>query len=1009
MALSTFVTVEGGLLPSQLLDRVVAADPRLDGTAPDSYHVESTTELNQAISRAWASLAARWAAFRTTLAALPEQDRATTLTRERWLLPLFQELGFGRLLGVPAGGLAGRAISHAWSHVPVHLVGARLKLDTRVPGERGAASASPHGLVQDLLNQEESHLWAFVSNGLELRLLRDHRSLTRQAYIAFDLESIFDGEQFSAFRLLWLLCHQSRVEAAKPTDCWLEKWFAHARDEGIAAQEKMREGVETALCALGSGFLKHPANERLLVELAASTLSTQDYYRQLLRLVYRLIFLFVAEDRGVLLIPGDDARAARERYIRLYASARLRRLAMRRRGGPHSDGWQALLVVMRGLDRGCQDLALPGLGSFLWGSEPNPSRPGERRSRALPNLESCSLANEALYEALHALCVVQDGPVRRRVDWATVQVDELGSVYEALMERVPRMNAPAGFFELAAAAGNERKTTGSYYTPSTLVDCLLDSALEPVLDDACKKAEPEKAILELAVVDPACGSGHFLVAAARRIALRLARVRAGGIEPSPPEVQHALRDVVGRCIHGVDLNPMAVELCKVSLWMEAVEPGRPLSFLDAHIQHGNALLGTTPELMAKGIPDAAWEPIEGDDKKTASALKKRNKKHSVDEQLAWSFVTGGADNEPAVVAKAIAELETASDADPGALEKKEAQWEGILESNAYRHQRFVADAWCAAFVWPKQPGPLADAAPTNELWRQIRDRQGTPSALTLETAEELATGYRFLHWHLAFPRVFEKGGFDVVLGNPPWERVKLQEQEFFASRSDEIATAPNAAARKKLITALPKTDPALWSDWCTASRAAEGQSHFVRQSGRYPLCGKGDVNTYALFAEHNRSVLGPRRGRAGFIVPTGIATDDTTKVYFKSLLETGSLCSLYDFQTGPETFGNLAHGALRFCLIVISAERSDAPSDLSFFAKSSTDLRDPSRHISLSAADFTLLNPNTQTCPTFPTRRDADLNRAMYGRAGVLWREDLPDGNTWGVRFMAMFHMANDS
>ncbi len=768
MAATTFVTIEGGLLPVQLLERIGAGDAQLQGTSPESYHVESATELNQAISRAWAALTARWAAFRSSLDVLPESDRGTTLTRERWLLPLFQELGFGRLRGTPAGGLAGRAVSHAWGHVPVHLVSARLKLDSRITGERGAAAASPHGLVQDLLNHEESHLWAFLSNGRELRLLRDHRSLTRHAYIAFDLESIFDGEQFSAFRLLYLLCHQSRVESEKSADCWLEKWFAHARDEGVRAMDRLRDGVEHALTSLGSGFLKHPANRNLLTALK-EPLSKQDYYRQLLRLVYRLIFLFVAEDRGVLL-DTSAPQEARDRYTRLYASTRLRRLAVRRRGGPHTDGWQALLVVMRGLDRGCPELGLPGLGSFLWGSEPDPAREGGYRSRALPDLEECSLSNEYLFDAIHALCVVQDGPVRRPVDWASVQADELGSVYEALMERLPLMNVASGSFELANMAGNERKSTGSYYTPSSLVDGLLDSALTPVLDDACRKAEPEKAILDLAVVDPACGSGHFLVAAARRLAHRLARIRCGGIEPSPPEVRHALRDVVGRCIYGVDLNPMAVELCKVSLWMEAVEPGRPLSFLDSHIQHGNALLGATPELMAKGIPDGAWVALEGDDKKVATALKKRNKAAAQGQRGLDTLWLNSVERENAAVLRAATELEAAVDASPDDVARKETDWEKLKGSAAFRHQRFVADAWCAAFVWPKQSGALAEAAPTNELWRQLRDGEGQPPSLTVETTQALAVRYDFFHWHLAFPAIHARGGFDVVLGNPPWIR-----------------------------------------------------------------------------------------------------------------------------------------------------------------------------------------------------------------------------------------------
>src|SRR5213079_827745 len=190
--------------------------------------------------------------------------------------------------------------------------------------------------------------------------------------------------------------------------------------------------------------------------------------------------------------------------------------------------------------------------------------------------------------------------------------EELGSVYESLLELHPVLHIEAAKFELQTAGGNERKTSGSYYTPTSLITCLLDSALDPVLDEACASTDPEKAILDLKVCDPACGSGHFLIAAAHRIARRLAAIRTGEPEPSPEAVRTALRQVVGRCIYGVDLNPMAVELCKVSLWMEALEPGKPLSFLDAHIKCGNALLGTTPKLIAEGVPDDAFQPLMGD-------------------------------------------------------------------------------------------------------------------------------------------------------------------------------------------------------------------------------------------------------------------------------------------------------------------------------------------------------------------------------------------------------------
>src|SRR5262249_49586759 len=157
--------------------------------------------------------------------------------------------------------------------------------------------------------------------------------------------------------------------------------------------------------------------------------------------------------------------------------------------------------------------------------------------------------------------------------------------------------------------------------------------------------------------------------------------------------------------------------------------------------------------------------------------------------------------------------EDSSDADPDALASKEKQWESLLTSQAYEHEQLVADAWCAAFLWPKsEHGEAAAAAPTNSIWRALRDRQGA-STLLIETTRRISLEYGLFHWQQAFPRVFARGGFDVVLGNPPWEHLELKEQEFFALRNPDIANAPNADLRKKLIAGLPKTDPALWQEW----------------------------------------------------------------------------------------------------------------------------------------------------------------------------------------------------
>ena len=254
-------------------------------------------------------------------------------------------------------------------------------------------------------------------------------------------------------------------------------------------------------------------------------------------------------------------------------------------------------------------------------------------------LNGLSLSNEYLLAAIKSLSRVWDKSTKRyrTVDYLHLGAEELGAIYQSLLELIPSRTADREFV-LGTALGNPRKGTGSYYTPTSLIDCLLDSALDPVLDDAQKRAGVAAAasgtdeweaivaeLLSVTVCDPACGSGHFLVAAARRIAKRVASFRERNPEPPVEALRHALRDVVSHCVYGVDLNPMAVELAKVSLWLEALEPGKPLSFLDAHIKQGNGLIGATPALIDEGIPDDAFKVIEGDDPKFAASLQSRQR------------------------------------------------------------------------------------------------------------------------------------------------------------------------------------------------------------------------------------------------------------------------------------------------------------------------------------------------------------------------------------------------
>ena len=599
--------------------------------------------------------------------------------------------------------------------------------------------------------------------------------------------------------------------------------------------------------------------------------------------------------------------------------------------------------------------------------------------------------------------------------------EELGSVYESLLELHPKINADAATFELDVAAGHERKTTGSYYTPTSLITCLLDSALNPVLDEAAKKPtskEAEAAILTLKMCDPACGSGHFLIAAAHRVAKRLAAVRTGDEEPAPEAYRQALRDVIGHCIFGVDINPMAVELCKINLWLESIEPGRPLSFLDHHIQCGNSLLGATPALLKQGIPDDAFTAIEGDDKKLCTEYKKQNRDERRGQK---TFFTGGGKpwERMGDFTVSLANLEQTDDDSLEAVRSKEERYAQLVGSADYLSGRFWADTWCAAFVWKKNKE--FDYAITEDVFRRIERNPHDCTPWMRTEIQQLAQQYHLFHWHLAFPQVCRvpmgtqkpsnettawSGGFDVVLGNPPWERVKLQDKEWFSDRRPEIANAPNAAARRRMIAALEKEDPPLYRAYADARRQADGESALIRNSGRYPLCGRGDINTYAVFAENNQLLLG-HRARFGCVLPSGIATDDTTKFFFQDLVARNALVAFFDFENRKGIFPDV-QGNMKFCLFTIAT----TPQKHLLVAAQLDDpalLNDHTRVYSLSTEDICLVNPNTLNCPTFRTARDAALVSGIYRRFPVLIKEGPPEINDWGIHFLSMFHMTNDA
>ena len=990
------IAIEGGLLSADWLARV--AQQKAGGQSDAEYRVPKGINLRDDIGRYWRIAQAHAGDFAKGRAASAD---ARALS-EQFVHALLRDcFGFTSLAKVsptvikdrtyPVGAMA------VGTRVPVVVAPAGEGLDalTSAFGD-GARKRSAFGLAQECLNASDDAMWGLASDGLTLRILRDNASLTRPAWIEADLGRIFAEERFADFAALWLLLHETRFGAKDraPQECSLEEWRNAGREEGTRAREDLRKGVEDALLSLGNGFLAHADNGALRSALESGALKKEGFFQELLRLVYRIIFLLTAEERSVLHDPSTT-EAALSLYAAGYGMRRLRdRSARRNAYDRFGDLWVALAIVLRGLSRGEARLGLPALGGLF-------------DTHQCPTLDAAKLENRALLFAIFRLSWLRDDGNLTRVNWRDMGPEELGSVYESLLELVPQVTDGARKLTFATGAetkGNARKTTGSYYTPDSLVQVLLDSALEPVIEDTIAKnpGRASEALLNLSIVDPACGSGHFLLSAARRLAAHVARIDANGT-PSGDQYRHALRQVVGRCIFGVDLNPMAVELCKVSLWMEAVEPGRPLSFLDSHIQHGNALLGATPELLANGIPDAAWDPLEGDEKKIASALKKQNKKERA--ELSLSLAPPPASTYARIGAGARS-VDDCNDESLDAIEKKESEWRDLVSSAAYAHEQFVADLWCASFVWRKEASALRELAPTESTFRAAQKDGARSSRALREEVERLRKQYAFLHWHLAFPQVFAKGGFELVLGNPPWEKLQVEEKQFFEHRQPEIARA-RASERRRLLDDLSESNPRLWAQWIDANRLSSGEVHFLKGSGRYPLCGTGNLNTYALFVECCRAVLAGV-GRSGLIVPSGIITNESNKEIFFELMRSGELAAAFDFENREGVFPAV-HSSFRFAVMTMlgHAHRGDR-TDFVFFASSAAELAEPSRHLRLTSEDLALVNPNTRTCPTFRSQRDMDLVLEIHRRVPVLEREGTRD-NTWLVESRQMLNATHDS
>ena len=758
------VTSEGGLLPLDLLEQVYEAqDPRIKGQRPADFGLSPQRRVVDEAAGKWAAARVYWNDFKRKRDALPAEDRGTTLTRSEWVEPLLGELGY-ELRFVARGARVGGAtypISHRAvpDHAvgddrmeeapPVHAVSFRQVLDRRAEGER----LSPHTLVQEYLNRSD-HVWGIVTNGLVLRLLRQSAHLSRPSFLEFDLERMLEGDHFSDFVLLYRLLHRSRLPrtAVDGGTCVLESYYKLAEEQGGRIRDRLRDGVEDALKILGTGFLQHPANQGLRDAVQGGRLPPQQMYGELLHLVYRFLFLMVAEERGLL--------TEHPVYLEHYSLRRLRELCQRPIVQDRFDdlyrGLRVTFEVFRD-ERVARHFDTIPLNGDLFATNKT------------PHLEPASLYNRDLLQALRHLSLFREdqrSPLRR-VNYAALDVEELGSVYESLLEFQPVVRTEAGRPVFDFGQGTERRSTGSYYTHPDLVKELVDHALVPVMEERLKgaktPAEKEQRLLSLNVCDPAAGSGHFLLAAARRIGRELAKVRSGEDEPSPAAFREAVRDVITHCLYGVDKNPLAVDLCKVALWIEGHTRGKPLTFLDHRIKLGDSLVGVSDlKVLETGIPDEAYDRSDPKQKSLARALKARNRAERTGQ---LTLEEAKLEEHLLEAALVLEELERTPDDSPQRVAEKARRYEQARGPGSdWWADMTACHLWTAPFFLDLSEGDV----PTTSTVRRYLANPGAGYGPQVGKAWGLAQERRFFHWPLEFPEVFMNGGFDVILSNPPF-------------------------------------------------------------------------------------------------------------------------------------------------------------------------------------------------------------------------------------------------
>jgi len=807
----TSVNIQGNIISSEIIDKIRTEE---QGYYQQPSFFGKDHAIRDEIGNAWINAKALWNIFKNKRDRVKEHETGTTETRKSWIEPFLAELDFAATKTTayqhPETGKR-FDISHRDEELggfPIHLVSFKQNLDK--PAQEG--KASPHALVQEYLNSVEQ-TYALVSNGIFLRLLRDSSRIVRISYYEFNLEKMMEEDLFSDFAILYRTLHASRFQLRTDLSegCIFENYHLQSLESGSRLRENLSIAVINGLVGypnglvvdknqpyrlqtgLANGFIQHRNNQQLREDIQSGRLSADSFYAELLRLIYRFLFLIVTEERDLVYpeLKEDDPfreEIARKKqiYYRYYSIERLRKLAgkLLYMDGSKDDLWEGLKSTFLLFENPYygEKLGLRALASGIFAPH------------ALQHLTALRLDNRTLIDTISGLCYFVNQQTKQtvRVNYSDLDVEEFGSVYEGLLEYSPAFEESHELPKFRFREGTLRQSSGSHYTPEELCKPLIQHSLEHVIEECLQSVEnlssPNKPrvaatpvrrsytseerttlirkLLQIRVCDVACGSGHLLLSAARRIALEVARLMTGEDQPNPVAMRQAMRQVIKHCIYGVDKNPLAVELCKVALWLEAHNPGEPLNFLDHHIKHGDSILGLArQEELMKGIPDEAFKVLAGDDKEVAKRYRTANRKGANASKELGLFD----DKVNQSLTELISEFEAFDqlpENTPKEVAAKEKKYRILVESDGMKQLKTLADLQVAQFFLPKTEENEPKLVTNSSYYGFLRGER-IPFPIEMAAVEFFTEHYSF-HWFLEFPEIFIRGGFDCILGNPPF-------------------------------------------------------------------------------------------------------------------------------------------------------------------------------------------------------------------------------------------------